>query len=208
MSAASGRPPAAPLLRSVLGTTLVVVAVLELILIGGIGFTAWERATWSERWVRVQQRGAVPAQGSAGEAQELRALIAASRQATSAVQATLVTDADLARFLLVVRAQAIGLGIEITELSPQPTGPTMVPMRRFVLRGDGDWSQTVRLLAAVVGTLPAGACLDELALAREEGRSRISFELLALVRPASPPTSIGGPRPQLVALAQGTRHQE
>lgn len=202
MSAPNSPSKIGPLLSTLLGVALVLVAGVNLVILLGIGWGTWQRATLSERWLRMQQEDAALGLGAQGEAQQLRSMIASARLGISAAGSTLPGDGEVAGFLSSMRTRAGALGVEVLELSPQPVEPTTPLTRRFTLQARGSWAQTVRLLIAIVNDAPVGTRFEHLSLRREEGDARLSLELLFVVRPSGSPTGAALRSPRTIALVR------
>lgn len=182
-------------LGPLLAAVLLLVAGLDILLLGLIGWGAWQRATLSERYYRMQQEHPVPLEASQFEAQQLRDLIASSREVAAATLQALPTDTDVARHVTSLHAAAAVLGVTITELSPRPTRAGDVPIRRFAVQARGDWDALCQLVTYIAQTFPPACQIEGMQLDRQGAQAEIRFELSIAVRPpaALPPAILGDP---------------
>lgn len=170
-------------LSSLLAIVLLLVAGLDVLLLGLVGWATWQRATLSERHVQMQREDPVQLQATQLEALELRAFIASSREAASATLQVFPSDTDVARQIAGMQDVAATLGIAITELSPRATQSATVPIRRFTVRAQGDWESLCRFVTYIAQTFPGTCRLEELRQEERGAKAEVSFALSVAVRP-------------------------
>jgi len=195
-------------LNALLGAALLLVAGLDLMLIVGIGWSAWQRATLSERWQHMRQEDSSQGLGPQAEAQELRNAIALTQQNISDTVNGLPTDADAAHQAADLRLQASALGVAISELSPQPLegAATTVPIRQFVLRAHGTWPQLLAFFTQIAQTCSSTTRIENVSLLQQGEQAELDLTLVIAVRPFAADGSGGYPgdsRPE--ALQEGSR---
>jgi Tfp pilus assembly protein PilO len=170
-------------LNSLLAVVLLLVAGLDMLLLGLVGWTTWQRATLSERHLQMQREDPVQLEATQLEARELREFIASSREAASATLNAFPSDTDVARQVASLRDIAATLSITIAELSPRATQSARVPIRRFTVRAHGDWDALCRFVNYIAQTFPSTCRLEGLRLEGGSGQAEASFELSIAVRP-------------------------
>jgi Tfp pilus assembly protein PilO len=212
MSASREKARATPLLNSMLGTILLLVAGLDILLLGMIGWATWQRATLSEHHFQMRREDAVQMQGRQREAQELRALIGTTREAIAGTVATFPSDADVARYVSYLHSAAAASGAYVMELSPQPAPLAPVPVRRFTVRARGSWSSLLQFMAYVVQASLPTSRLEQVSLQQEGQQADLSFELWVAVRPSavlshSNPGDPNAAAPRPGPLAPGVRRR-
>jgi Tfp pilus assembly protein PilO len=171
------------LLNSLLGMVLILVAALDMVVLGGIGWATWQKARLSEYLLQMGQEDPQQFHGAQQEARDLRILISTSRESMAAALRSLPDDADLARYVSGLRPAAEAMGITVTELSPQAAQFGVAPVRRFAVRAKGTWADLQRFLGHITQTSPATCRLEELSLREQGATPELSLELVALVRP-------------------------
>lgn len=171
------------MLNSLLGMVLILVAALDVVVLGGIGWATWQKARLSECLLQMDQEDPQQLPGAQQEARDLRVLIATSRESMAAALRSLPDDADLASYVSSLRPAAEAMGITVTELSPRAAQPGVAPVRRFVVRAKGTWAGLQLFLGLVTQTSPATCRLEELSLREQGATAELSLELVALVRP-------------------------
>ncbi len=196
---ASPRP--APLVNSLLGMVLILVAALDLVMLAMIGWAVWRRSTLAEIRFRMRQEDVIQLQDPQREALALREMIALARASISGTLEVIPTDTDVARYVSGLRAHAWGTGVAITELDVRPSIAGAIPVRRYGVRVQGEWSRLTQFLTRVVETCPSTARVEHLTLREGPAESELSFELMVAVRPEAPPTSRHGARFALLPLA-------
>lgn len=195
-------------LNALLGLALLLVAGLDVALLGGIGWAAWQRATLSEKWLRMREDDRLQLSGDQREVRELRSFVATAQGNVAAILQTFPTDADVARYLASLRAAAVAQGVLITDLSPQAGEPGAPLARRFAVRLEGSWLRLVGFLTEVAQTSLSTARLEDVALYEEGGQAELSFELVVVTRAAGPPVSESHPDSRATALATDSGHEE
>ncbi len=180
MSTGKGRP-ALPV-NSLLGMALLVAAGLNILLVAGIGWAAWERATLSQAWDDLRTFGPL----AEPEAAALLDLIAGTESALSEVTAALPTDADVARFVAALRTEAAAAGVAVTNLSAEPAPAGPLPRRLFLVEAEGDASRLLALLTWTAQQAPRAARIEEVTLTAEGTPPTLSFRLLTVVRQSGP----------------------
>lgn len=185
--------------NSLLGVVLILAAGLDILLLGLIGWAAWDRATLADQVQRMAHEDTSQLPSSQAEAQQLRTLIAASREAISSSMDMLPSDTEIGRSITDLTSTAAKLGITITELSPQPNRPADFPARRFALRARGGWSTLQQFLVHTTQALP-NCQLEGLAIRRNGDRSEVEFNLIIAARPLdtmqlAPAADPGAPNP-------------
>ena len=203
------RYPVARWLNPLLGVALILVAGLDITLLAGIGWSAWQRASLSEQWLRMREEDRLQPWGSHLEARELRELIATSQRNIASSLGAFPTEADLARHVAELRTQAANLGLEPIEVSQQPAEPGLAPARRLGVQARGSWPQLVALLTFAAQTALPTARIEEVALAGQAKQAELCFELIVVIRPADPLATNRDPRDSIAAtLPGGMRHEE
>ncbi len=208
MTVQAARSGSTPLLNALLGALLVLVAVVDIVVLGGIGWAAWQRATLSEHRNRMRREDPFAMADAQREAHQLQALISTSRESISGTLQAFPGDSELAHYLASLPAQATEMGVAITELSPRPSLPSAIPVRRFVLRARGPWTSMVRFCAHVAqNTLPTER-IEEVTLRREGDQGNLTCELLVATHPAYAPQASNPRDTTALTLMEGQRHQE
>jgi hypothetical protein len=170
------------LLNSILGMALVTVAGVNILLLGGIGWTAWERAGLGERWADLRQ--ALPAGWD--EAGLLSEQTGSAESGTLAARRGLVSDAVIARYIAALRAEAAACGATVINLSAQPAPAGILPRRIFLFKAEGSAPQLLSLLKWVAQTAPWPARIEDVSLLVEGGRAELSLRLLIAVQESEP----------------------
>ncbi len=200
MTSRTVRPARAPLLNTLLGVVLVLVAALDVVMAGAIGWAGWQRATLSEYRYRMHLEDPRYAQGDRKEVEELRAQIAYSRESITSALRALPRDADAASLVSGLSAQAAVMGVTIVELSPLTTGPASVPSRCFTVRARGATSALLGFLTLVARTSLPASQLQGVSLQQDGQSAELTFVFKIFVRPPDE-TSAGVSRDsQAVAL--------
>ncbi|MDI7277162.1 MAG: hypothetical protein QME94_14395 [Anaerolineae bacterium] len=186
-------PRPAPLLNSLLGVILLLVAALDLLMLGIIGWAVWQRSTLSEVRFRMRQEDAIQLRGAQREAEDLRQIIAIGRASISDTLQAFPTEADVARYVSGLRTHAWATGVSIVELDVRPAVPGAIPLRRFGLRVRGEWGRLLQFLNRVAQSCPSTGRLESLSLLQDQDGSELSFELVVAVRPEAPLAARTGP---------------
>ncbi|MCL6431199.1 MAG: hypothetical protein K6V36_10125 [Anaerolineae bacterium] len=199
--AETGSPRPAPLVNSLLGMVLILVAALDLLMLAMIGWAVWRRSTLAEVRFRMHQEDVTQLQDPQKEALALREMIALARESISGTLEAIPTDTDVARYVSGLRAHAWGTGVSIVELDVRPSIAGGIPVRRYGVRVQGEWSRLTQFLTRVAETCPSTARVEQLTLRQGPSHSELSFELVVAVRPEAQPTSRRGARLALLSLA-------
>lgn len=208
MSRVGGTPTIARWLNPLLGTVLLLVAGLDLALLGGIGWAAWHKAALSEQWLQMRQEDRLLESGTQREAQELEAAITASRGRSVRVASVFPSDADAARYLTELRSQATALGITIIDLGPGTVPPTNVPQRRFTIRARGSWPQLVEYVRLAAQTALPTSRIEDVVLRLQGDECELSFDLMITVRPLDASVVSDYAEPGVPALSTAWPRQE
>lgn len=201
MSTDNVRPVGPPAMHTALGVILLLVAALDITLLLGIGWSAWQKASLSERWLRMCQEDQRFGLSAQGEVAELRSHIANTRENILSTLPSLPSIGDIAAYLSDLPGRANLLGLTIVELSPLPdalTAPPVsgpwsfagrnsgLPVHRFKLCVRGPWPQLVLFFKQAAQAAPPTAWFEQVDLRQQGGQGDLSIEIWVLARPTDP----------------------
>lgn len=175
----STTPRPAPLVNSLLGMAVVVAAGLNILLLGMIGWAAWERATLSEMWDTLRHSQPLAGEESAA----LLDLLSGTESSAAEAVTTLPTDADVARLVAALRDQAAASAVTIANLSAEPVPAVALPQRVFLIRAQGNPAQLLGLVTWTAKTAPRAARIEDVSLTADDSGASITFRLRVVVRP-------------------------
>ncbi|HOG47873.1 MAG TPA: hypothetical protein PLJ35_08725 [Anaerolineae bacterium] len=177
------REQASPLLSSLIAMMLLLAAGLIIVLLAAIGWAAWERAGLTARWLAMNRE----VSAARAEAEALSQLATASRFGAGGSLAGLPADADVARLVAGLRAEAAACGATIVEITSLPLLQTSaLPRRCYLLRARGSGPQLVGLLMRTAENAPSGARIEDVSLQVAGAGGELNCKLFFAVRPPNP----------------------
>jgi len=176
---------------------------LNIALLGTIGWTVWRRATISDQWQQIRDVDREQGTGNQDMASQLREGIGAAQDRMAIARQALPTDADLAGYVADLRAEGALMGVAVTEIIPQSTPPSAVPVRCFTVHAQGLWPQLLGFVSQVSRAPLSTARVDNVTVTRGTTIDTLSFDLIVAVRPPEPLAE--APAPDLIAASNSHR---